>query len=60
MVTQTSSVRVFGLAAIAALSAFVVVFVTGWGLDSGWSTFLLAFVIFVALTFVSSYIQGRS
>lgn len=59
METDTSSLRVLGLAAIAALTAFVITFVTGWGINSGWSIFILAFVIFIVLTFFSSYIEGR-
>lgn len=60
MATEASSAHVLGLATIAALTAFVIVFVTGWGTDNGWSIVLVAFVVFVAITFVSGYVRGRS
>lgn len=60
METEANTIQVLGSAAIAAVTAFVIVYVTGWGINSGWSIFLLAFVIFVALSLISGYIRGRS
>lgn len=60
MAYQSTTGQVFGSAVVAAVVALGFVVGTGWGIDDGWSVFLVALAVFVVLSAVTGYVNGRS